>query len=554
MDAGGKRTWQQAPGDTDRNDARPCLERVVMLKGAKVQLIGPASLEADAVVPQCLDNQYVSDAVFSKMMESDLDYRDQTIAELRERDFRTEFNRSLIYSSQVVIQRAFLKNSAFLYRNYLPEDGRNLEAFAQLMRHRAIVPYLFKESSLDESQEFDLSQEGDRAMHALLDEVGDDISCVRLAVDASDNAQATDVMTARFGTGLTSLQHLPDAQRNAMASELFADSSVLRDDGGWKAFDTALDGLALYAFHKAGELRANGKSLSRQNVYEDLLTTDVKDSVVRGSFKAPNSSNPFLFEIKKYVDLVYNCNLPDNLGRYTFTPANMPSRTALQDAPVAGYGHEQIRNVLSDADALESVRQVFMARAQKAMSLPLLRDLSMADALEVRGRPEWDSFRASQAAVLKNPLRSLELLEPFQRDFDAFQCALSDWYNGKYERERVEERYCSYVSCALSLGGALIIAGSHLGPREQVLSTLTISELVRRMPKTIKGYAAKLMVGVYDVGRRRLDADRAYTIELMKTNDSLARDDIRELLESITRKTGDGIPGVSGQAADQGIR
>lgn len=56
-------------------------------------LIGPDNLEVDAVVPQCLDNQYVSDRVFSEMIEHGVDYRDKRIAELRENDFRTSVTR-----------------------------------------------------------------------------------------------------------------------------------------------------------------------------------------------------------------------------------------------------------------------------------------------------------------------------------------------------------------------------------------------------------------------------------------------------------------------------
>jgi len=104
------------------------------------ELISPDGLEADAVVPQCLDNQYVSDEVFQDMASRGVDYLDETVTAARERDFRTEFMRSLVYSSQVVIQRASLKNSRFLYKNYQPENRGNLQAFARLMREHAIVP------------------------------------------------------------------------------------------------------------------------------------------------------------------------------------------------------------------------------------------------------------------------------------------------------------------------------------------------------------------------------------------------------------------------------
>ena len=85
-----------------------------------MEFMGPDALEADAVVPQCLDNQYVSDAVFTNLVDRGVDYRDAQVKAKREADFRNEFVRSLVYSSQVVIQRAYLKNSDFLHRNYHP--------------------------------------------------------------------------------------------------------------------------------------------------------------------------------------------------------------------------------------------------------------------------------------------------------------------------------------------------------------------------------------------------------------------------------------------------
>jgi hypothetical protein len=521
----------------------------------RTMVIGPDSLEADAVVPQCLDNQYVSDPVFSKMIEDRLDYRNKDIAHLRELDFRTEFIRSLVYSSQVVIQRAFLKNSEFLFKNYLPEDGSNLAAFASLMREKAIVPFLFRESSLRDKLDFDLSKEGDRATEALLDEVGAEVTCVRLAVDDGANERIASSMATEFGARLTRLEHLSGEQRNAMASELFTDPQRLQAEGAWQAFDAAIDGLVDYSLAKARKLRKeSNKALTRQDVYRDNFVVEGKDdeSVVLGRFKRPGREDPFLLELKKYVDLVYNVNLPDHLNRYTFTAANMPSRMAMQDAPGEGYRHEKVSDIVSNSDALEAARRAFMAHSQRAMSLPLLSELTVADVLEIRGLPEWQSFKESQALILKYPLHCLDRLEDFQRDFDNFQRELSEWYNHKYQRARTEEKYCSYVSLALSLAGKLIVAGSDLGPYEKAVSSFATDRIVDNIPKKVKGYAAKLMVGVYDVGKQQLDTARTYTVELMQTNEELIREDVIELLNSIKGKAGAGMPGASAQLADQG--
>jgi hypothetical protein len=487
------------------------------------------------------------------MIAESLDYTDQDIARLRENNFRTEFIRSLIYSSQVVIQRAFFKGSDFLYKNFLPEDKRSSQAFAQLIRDKAVIPFLFREASLDAGQEFDVPPEGDRATRALLDHL-DEVTCVRLAVGEQANEKACDDMATTFGSGLTRLEHLNDNQRNAMAYELFHDRSRLQEPGLWQAFNQAIDGLVDYAIRKNRELRRAGKLIARADVYRDNFVVAGKDSIVRGQFKRPDRDNPFMLELKKYVDLIYNVNLPDHLKRYTFTPENMPSRMALQDAPGQGFSHEAVNTIVADRDALESVRRTFMAHSQKAMSLPILRELTVADVREIRALPEWKRFIAGQTGILQHPMECLARLEQFQTDFDAFQRALSDWYNRAYERKKTEARYSSYISLALSLGGKLMVAGSNLGPIPKVGAGFAIDQAVGLIPEKIKNYAAKLMVNVYDHGANRLDSDRSYSIELMQVSADLTREDIISLLRSISAQSDDALPPASGQVADQGIQ
>lgn len=513
-------------------------------------LIGPDELEVDAVVPQCLDNQYVSDRVFAEMMRRRVDYTDPDIAEQRESDFRREFIRSLVYSSQVVIQRAFFRNSDYLYKHYLPHDPHSVNAFATLLRDKAVVPFLLRESSLADQPEFDLRDEGDRAAQALFGEVGDDAVCVRLGVTPESNRAAVSAMRSNFGTQLMRLVTLDPDQRNAMAAELFAEPGRLQDTEAWRTFNRALDGLARRAMDLAQEGSAGGRDpLTRQVVYEDRFVTPGDPlAVVNGHFRRPDADDPFLFELKKYVDLVYNVNLPDHLKRYTFTPVRMPTRLAMQDAPQDRYGHENITQAVTQAEALEQVQRAFMAGAQRAMSLPLLSDLTVADVVEVRKLPEWLPFKESQAAILKDPLHCAELLPQFQQHFDAFQRALSAWYNRAYARRATEEKYVSVVSLALSVAGQLVIAGTNLDPMAGVAAGLASDQVVRRLPDRIKGYAAKLMIGVYDLGARRLDAERSYTIELMQTEAELLKGDVLDLLGGLGRTE----PFV-GHIADQGV-
>src|SRR6266496_3082918 len=205
-----------------------------------------------------------------------------------------------------------------------------------------------------------------------------------------------------------------------------------------------------------------------------------KNNVALGRFKAPGKGD-FPLAMKKYVDLVYNTNLPDHLKRYTFTPVNMPSRMALQDAPLQGLEHQQISALVSDDEMLEWVRRSFQARMQSAMALPLLSDLSVADVLAVRGLPEWEPFKNAQQQILDNPLQGLDSLQPFQKAFDRFQHALSEWYNRTYKRDQTLQRYCTVVTWVLSIGGIGVtaVAGSHLGMVPHDLLDLTIPEVAK---------------------------------------------------------------------------
>lgn len=521
-------------------------------------LIGPEGLEADAVVPQCLDNQYVSDSIFADMVNRRVDFRDQVVADARERDFRTEFIRSLIYSSQVVIQRAFFKNSDFLRQNYRPERGRDLVSFAQLIRDRAIVPFLLTENALGDDRNFSITDEGNRATRILLEEVGDDFTCVRLSANDAENARAADAMISAFGYGVSRVNNFSDEQMNAMAAELFADPTVLQADGAWDALWNTFDDFSTYTHEKMRELRRSGK-IGRQDIYQDLFMAgdspeERRRNVALGRFKAPGADAPYLLELKKFVDLVYNSNLPDHLKRYTFTPSGLPSRMALQDAPGIGFRHDDITASLTEPEVIEAIARRFQSDAQKAMTLPLLSSLTVSDVVAIRALPEWYAFKEAQTRILKEPLRCLELMPQFQQAFGEFQAALSDWYNVTYQREKTLGQYVNFVSIALSVGGALILAGQHIGEIPHEAVSEAIPGLVGVLPRTVKGYAAKLMVGVYDRGKRRLDKDRSYTIELMQTQEELSRDEITSLINAVTRdKDAFVLPAAGSGVADQGV-
>jgi hypothetical protein len=186
------------------------------------------------------------------------------------------------------------------------------------------------------------------------------------------------------------------------------------------------------------------------------------------------------------------------------------------------------------------------------MSLPLLSELTVADVQAIRRLPEWDAFADAQKRILIDPLRCLDNLPRFQEAFDQFQRALSAWYNATYKRPQTLQRYCNFASVALNVGGVLLVAGASHGQISHDMADLAVPGVVAGIPHRVKGYAAKLMVGVYDIEKKRLDKSRAYTVELMRTEEELLGDDVVELLNSMTVKSQEPtLPPVARFTADQ---
>lgn len=75
------------------------------------RIITPGQLEPGATIPQALDNQYVTDELYAQIALKNLNFQSPHIAEAKARNAKSEFVRSLLYSSQVVINRAFLTNN-----------------------------------------------------------------------------------------------------------------------------------------------------------------------------------------------------------------------------------------------------------------------------------------------------------------------------------------------------------------------------------------------------------------------------------------------------------
>jgi hypothetical protein len=507
-----------------------------------IKLIVPDQLEADAVVPQCLDNQFVSEQTFEHMVANEVGYDDPTVQAMREIDTKNEFVRSLIYSSQVILNRAYMRNNEYIYKHFMP-DSPDLSAAATLARGRVMIPYLFEESTLLDDVAWDKRPAGDQAMATLLDATGGNITCLRFALDDEINKEATTILAQSFRNYLVRLRHYDKRQRNILAEELRGRNRSFRDDAEWSEFNRRLNALADYAYH--------ADNLKRHDIYQDFINKP-RSNTSEGHFRGKGNDASFLFEIKKLVDLIYNTTLPDSLRRFTFTPVDLPSRAALQDQINLAAKGVDWRKGLPDNEVLDFIRRQFMAQTQNAMTLPLLAELTMADIVEIRRIDEWEAFRLAQTAILNNPLAVHELLPKFSEAFEQFQRELSTWYRRKYADAETQERYANFVTFLLQLGGRTIIAThAELHGFPHVIADTVLDEAAAHLPKRVKGITAKLLMGVYNVGKAKLDKQRSYTIELMRSNQEVMREEIADIYHRFVNRD-QGQPLQVDQMADQG--
>lgn len=193
-------------------------------------IITPNQLEAGATIPQALDNQYVSDDIYSQIVKNKKSLIDPDIAKKREGDAQNEFIRSLIYSSQVVINRAFISNNALLYNYYLPGDHLGATSFATMLNQGIIVPYLYNEKGFYDAKKFDVSHEGQRAANYLSQFLRENIRCVKFSKDDSINDKYTNGLSQHFRQYFLGLSGLTKDTRVEMLGELSGNQKEITDD------------------------------------------------------------------------------------------------------------------------------------------------------------------------------------------------------------------------------------------------------------------------------------------------------------------------------------
>ncbi|MEU7423691.1 hypothetical protein [Streptomyces sp. NPDC040750] len=424
--------------------------------------IQPEQLDPGAVIAQSLDNQWVPAQLTRDMIESgrSLDQVDRR----RVREVRAEYFRSLINASQVVINRAYFYNNDAINRDLMEEDEARA-AHRRLLASGAIVPFLLGERHPAEEppahlhvrrQGFTAWQETLAGMSA-----SDRVRCVRMSWDDSQGDQEN-----RERARIRLFQPFTEKVQGLTAKDidvLAAQVGVAREDAD--RFGARLGEVVGFS---------NGLSVSRQPVVRNTLYEEFVSvpgtNVAEGRY---DRAKPFAAEIKQLLDLIYNVNLADALGRYPLTPVGSLRRVVLQEAREA---RAATVGVVQDPEQLLTfLRRQSFAAVQDHLTPAAVNDLSLHDIWRLRQTPVWNAYIQAFGALTAAP-------EAFHdgvgRVFDCYVRLNSEIL--KLARERRQARPAAWrpvVEVVVTVGAAVFtaVSGNELWQVAGSVLPLTVS-------------------------------------------------------------------------------
>lgn len=473
----------------------------------------PRELKEVSVVAQALDNQWVPRSILKTMLHSRKRRGLRDVADSLNPVARAEFIRSLLTTEQVVVNRAYLSNTAAVRAVHLP-GSRDREAFKGLLKEGTIVPSLLYESSPDEPPVFNVHQEGFRSWQHICEEVH--TQCVRLSWDDADNRKKVDGLDVRFRAYVSSLSAIAegDESGNRLLSdlglppeELNRFRKQLREISGWTA-------------SQPGKVRRN-------DLYKQFIVAPRSDPV-DGLY---DPAKPFSGELKQLLDLSYAVNLPDALGRYALTPVDSLPRTSLQEVTVR-YAENPHKVTASELKRLLQ-RQVFaqvMAALGEEGFLRSLHHLSLAEVQTVRGSNEWAVYIAEVRRLLANPLSFETRAGTIFASYVELARVITR-VSAQARAGGILERWSPAITLMINIGGALISAT--MNPSGLGLPAQVAYNFAGNVAQDATQVVARMIIG--GISNRGAQARLENSIDFMNAQMNNARQQWGELIEEIQR-------------------
>lgn len=514
-------------------------------------IIPPQALDPLATVPQCADNQFVPQKIFQRISEGKTTLKDivgrillehsgdafvgakDADANLLLTTVKTEYNRALIYSKQVVTNRNAFWNSPTLIVSELGDDVENLAA---LISQGVIVPYLFQESSFDQTPErFDISL-GEKAMKRLCDKLAESqVKCVRLAPNDEENTKQTKGFTSRFLGEFTRLLNFEEKDTVNRLTQILLPEQINPQ------VEQALTD-KVYELANWIDQAERQQIVRREDIYQQFIVIP-RTPTSHGRYR----SDPLTFELKKWVDAIYNSNLPDALGILTFVPEGFPTAYDLGMAWAVGRKANKQENTgmglieeVVDRTRNEATWKLWdIYQKSASLVLPSPAQLTYGDILEIRELNAWHSLMAALDKFI-NPISEEGKFEYnyYAREmweaFSSFNQSLESWYLKKAEGRLLQkaEKYAVAIGRIYQWGKWMV--GLLYGKDNSIFPVLP-PKGVQPPPLDQDTIRFGIEAGMFLITKAGIDWRRSQLIQKMDRELVVKTDEVRKMIEQIVR-------------------
>ena len=452
-------------------------------------------LKKVCVVAQSLDNQWVPRGLLQRMLTEGLALKDVEAG--RERFVRNEYMRALINAEQVVINRAYLYNNDVVSRDYR-KRGPNRDAFKSFLSTGVIVPFLFNETSPVDEPAYRANHFDD--WKKLSQELR--MQCVRLSWNDDNRSKIDKLLAARF--------------HNFPRTALDRDVDVFMDH---LALPASARGPLKKRLRQMSDFSADfaeqDKKIAREDLYKEFVVAD-GTSPAEGKY---DRSKAFAAEIKQLLDLCYNVNLPDALGRYALTPFDSLPRAALQDWQVVKEAPVEVDQLI-----------VLLQRAafdilQRGMYVASFGDLTLADVQAIRNTEEWHLYMKSLDELILHPLSFAESDGGAAKVYSSYARLMRVMTD--YLSDRKQEAWQPVVTVEVEMAGKrLSMTWTDEGKQYGVDGSLSDVYLPGEAPVRVR-------MSIRDVSAEGKQADLATNVDFLRGHVENAKEQWTELVRKV---------------------
>ncbi|MBX5459253.1 MAG: hypothetical protein IRZ31_20360 [Thermogemmatispora sp.] len=462
-------------------------------------------LQSVPAVAQALDNQWLPCRLLQPVFQAGgvTSKHDRILRNY----VRSEYVRLLIQSEQIILNRAYLYNSAAVTQDYVGRRNPTRPIFQELLEKATIVPFLLHERSPADPPQSSPGGQGEAygvtTAFQQWREVCQEVRprCLRLSWDDQENERrARRALVHPFASFAKSItQHdldlwLQDLALPASAREPFRQRLI------------EVERFCL-------DLTAAGKDVTRDALYREFVVAGPNTAERRY-----DGSKPFAAELKQLFDLCYNANLPNALGSYLLTPADSLPRVSLQELVAL-----QRLASMSGEEIVQLLKRLAFELVQQGLNLPSLHLLSLRDVAEIRRMDEWHHYMQQLRDLLAHPQTfadggTAHVYESYMRLTRRIVQMLQE------RRQRIPLRvWTPVVMIVFNIAGALLeVTLTNNGP---------IYTLAGQVAASLAGEAASVVATlvIRDAAQRRSQQDLSMSVDFMRCRLRAAQEQWREI-------------------------